>query len=166
MEELESLLESLHPASFGWALACMAREPSEAADVLQLAYLKVLGGAVRFERRSAFKSWLFGVIRVTALEQRRLRWLRHRHAPTDTVDAVAPASEPTIDRETAEALSRAMGALSARQREVLHLTFYEGLTISEAAGVMNVSLGTARLHYERGKAALHGHLAREGVSFP
>lgn len=164
--ELETLLESLHSASFGWALACMARDSSEAADVLQLAYLKVLSGKVRFEQRSSFKTWLFGIIRLTALEQRRLRWFRHRHAPSATVDVAVPASEPRVDRETAEALSRGMQALSPRQREVLHLTFYQGLSISEAAGVMNVSLGTARLHYERGKAALLAHLAREGVRFP
>lgn len=144
----------------------MGRDPTEAADVLQLAYVKILSGKVRFEHRSSFKTWLFGVIRLTALEQRRLRWFRHRHAPVDTVDVVVPASEPRVDRETAEALSRGMALLSARQREALHLTFYEGLTISEAAGVMNVSLGTARLHYERGKAALLAHLAREGMKFP
>jgi RNA polymerase sigma-70 factor (ECF subfamily) len=134
--------------------------------VLQLVYVKVLSGKVHFEQRSSFKTWLFGIIRVTALEQRRLRWFRHRHAPSDTIDVAVPVSEPRVDRETAEALSRGMQALSSRQREALHLTFYEGLSISEAAGVMNVSLGTARLHYERGKAALLAHLAREGVNFP
>ena len=164
--ELETSLESLHTASYGWALACMGRDPAEAADVLQLVYVKILAGKVRFEERSSFKTWLFGVIRLTALEQRRLRWFRHRHAPSDTVDVAVPASEPKVDRETAEALSRGMSALSSRQREALHLTFYEGLSISEAAAVMNVSLGTARLHYERGKAALLAQLAREGVNFP
>lgn len=160
------MLESLHSASYGWALACMARDATEAADVLQIAYLKILSGKVRFENRSSFKTWLFGVIRLTALEQRRLRWFRRRRTDDHVVDVVAPTSEPKVDRETAEALARAMQQLSGRQREALHLTFYEGLSIAEAAAVMNVALGTARLHYERGKAALLAQLAREGVSFP
>ena len=164
--KLESMLESLHAASYGWALACTARDPSEAADVLQTAYVKVLGGTVRFEQRSSFKSWLFGVIRITALEHRRLRWFRRRRTESDAVDVPVAPSEPKVDRDTAEALSRGLARLSDRQREVLHLTFYEGLSISEAASVMSVALGTARLHYERGKTALLVQLARQGVSFP
>lgn len=164
--DLQSMLESLHSASYGWALACVARDRSEASDVLQTAYLKILSGKVRFENRSSFKTWLFGVIRVTALEQRRRRWFSRRRTEPMESEAVAPTSEPKVDRETAEALSRALALLSGRQREALHLTFYEGLSIAEAASIMNVALGTARLHYERGKAALLLQLAKEGVSFP
>lgn len=164
--DLQSMLESLHSASYGWALACVARDRSEASDVLQTAYLKILSGKVRFENRSSFKTWLFGVIRVTALEQRRRRWFSRRRTEPMENEAAAPTSEPKVDRETAEALSRALAQLSGRQREALHLTFYEGLSIAEAASVMNVALGTARLHYERGKAALLIQLAKEGVSFP
>lgn len=164
--DLQSMLESLHSASYGWALACVARDRSEASDVLQTAYLKILSDKVRFENRSSFKTWLFGVIRVTALEQRRRRWFSRRRTEPMESEAVAPTSEPKVDRETAEALSRALEQLSGRQREALHLTFYEGLSIAEAAFIMNVALGTARLHYERGKAALLLQLAKEGVSFP
>lgn len=164
--DLQSMLESLHSASYGWALACVARDRSEASDVLQTAYLKILSGKVRFENRSSFKTWLFGVIRVTALEQRRRRWFSRRRTEPMESEAVAPTSEPKVDRETAEALSRALAQLSGRQREALHLTFYEGLSIAEAASIMNVALGTARLHYERGKVALLLQLAKEGVSFP
>ena len=56
----------------------------------------------------------------------------------------------------------ALQQLSTRQREVLHLVFYENLTIAEAADVLGVSLGSARVHYERGKAQLRRILGEDG----
>jgi RNA polymerase sigma-70 factor (ECF subfamily) len=161
---LERELEALHTASFGWALACCARDRDEAADVLQEVYWKVLSGRARHGERSSFKTWLFGVIRLTAIEHRRWRFVRRREIPTaDPIDVPAP-SAPLVDRQTAEAIARALGQLSEKQREILHLVFYEGLSIAEASEVMRVSLGTARVHYERGKASMLEILTKEGVT--
>ena len=61
--------------------------------------------------------------------------------------------------------------LSRRQRQVLELVFYHDLSVRQAAGVLGVGLGTARVHYERGKKALSealreedGHGPRDGSS--
>ena len=74
--ELRSQLEQHHPAAYGWALHCCGRNADEAEDVLQTAYLKILGGKARFNDNSSFRTWLFGVIRNTAAEQRRSWWRR------------------------------------------------------------------------------------------
>src|SRR5437868_427370 len=64
-------LEALHPHCFGWAMACCGRRRDDAEDVLHDVYVKVLGGSLRFDGRSAVKTWLFGIIRQTARAQRR-----------------------------------------------------------------------------------------------
>jgi len=158
---LERQLEQLHARSYGWALSCCGWDADEAADVVQAAYLKILDGRARFEGRSELSTWLFGVIRVTASEHRRVRLRRRlllaRHAPEQTVtrdDAVAGFHD-------ARMLHDALDALPRRQREVLHLVFYGELTIREAAEVMGVGIGTARVHYERGKKRLRASLTEQ-----
>lgn len=153
-------LERHHAESFGWALHCCARDRTEAEDVLQTAYLKVLEGKARFDGHSAFKTWLFSVIRRTAADLRRRHWLRRLGLERYTQEAEIQA-EPCFapDPATANdglvpAFATALAALPRRQREVLHLVFYQQLTVEEAAGVMGVGLGSARTHYARAKARL------------
>ena len=157
--ELERELERLHTASWGWALACCDRDRQLAEDVLQSAYLRVLSGAARYRGGSSLKTWMFGVIRLVALEEIRRRQQRLARESTD--DAIARLTDPAAGADVAtesqarrEALLAALSTLSPRQREVLLLVFYHDLTIDEAAAVMQISLGSARTHYERGKKAL------------
>lgn len=160
-QELEAELERCHADGFAWAVRCCAGNRTDAEDVLHQAYLKVLDGRARFEGRSSFRTWLFGVIRFTAREQGRawwsqaLRlgtWLRERTDGLDPAQAVASAD---TDARLREALTR----LSRRQGELLHLVFYQDMTIQEAAEVLGMPVGTARTHYERGKARLRALLA-------
>jgi RNA polymerase sigma factor (sigma-70 family) len=158
-------LADLHPKSFGWALACCRYDRLEAEDVLQTSYLKVLSGRARFDRRSSFKTWLFGVIRRTAGEARRRRLfgrLLLGRMEQLRPDAAAQPVEMSAHREIVSLFR----GLAPRQQEVLELVFYQDLSIQEAALVMRVSLGAARVHYQRGKDKLRSALARrgEGVS--
>src|SRR2546430_16630775 len=69
--QLEQELDQLHPAAFGWALACCAGDHVAAEDALQASYLKILDGRARFDGRASFRTWLFSVVRYTAAGQRR-----------------------------------------------------------------------------------------------
>src|SRR5262249_44642925 len=65
-----------HRAAFGWALACCRWDRSAAEDVLHTAYLKLMDGRARFDGHAQFRTFLFGVIRRTASEERRRRVVR------------------------------------------------------------------------------------------
>lgn len=156
-------MEELHRDSFGWALHCCRGDPAEAEDVLQTAYLKVLDGRARFGGRSAFKTWLFSVIRNTAADRRRRVAVRGRLRRERKEELPTPSEPPGSDeilerRRMRDRLREALQELSPRQREVLMLVFYHGMTVESSAEVMGVSVGSARTHYHRGKKRLREEL--------
>ena len=163
--ELRVQLERVHADCFGWAMSCCGRDRDDAEEVLQTVYLSVLDGRARYDARSSFRTWLFGVIRRTAASERRKAWLRgllvEREAGSGKGEAGVLAPDPfappdaEVEHESRrDGLRHALGQLAARQREVLQLVFYHDLTVEEAAAVMRVSVGSARTHYARGKAKL------------
>ena len=154
MEQAE--LERLHPASYAWSLSCCRRDRDEAEEVLQDVYVKILEGKARFDGRSSLKTWLFAVIRRTAAARARRRIVRDLLLAKWARQEVEVA--PVEYSETAEILLDALQQLARRQREVLELVFYHDMTIEDAATALNVSLGTARVHYERGKKQLLAQL--------
>jgi len=165
---LRARLEALHGVAYDWALACAAYVEVDAQDVLQTTYVKILSGKAEFHGRAALKTWLFAVIRHTAAEQRRrqaFRWralvrLWQRRPELPETDL----REPPVDLDRArrsERVETALSSLSRRQREVLHLVFYQELTIREAAEILGISLGSARVHYDRGKKAMLRQLEGE-----
>jgi RNA polymerase sigma-70 factor (ECF subfamily) len=173
--ELQAELENLHSASFGWALSCCRRDHAEAEEVLQTVYLKILEGKAKFRGESSLKTWLFAVIRKTAIGEYRKKLLRNlvfvggvekRDDATPLVDAPGVAFEKS---EIQKQFRAALAKLPPRQREVLHLAFYEDMSLSEAAGVMGISIGSARQHYERGKKHLREWLSetetKDGIAW-
>ena len=158
--ELKAELETLHSASFGWALNCCRRDRAEAEEVLQTVYLKILEGKACFRGEASLKTWLFAVIRKTAIGEHRkniLRKLRWSDSSEATTTLVSPLEQPGVAFEKSETqalFQSAMKSLPRRQREALHLVFYQDLSLSEAAEVMGISIGSARQHYDRGKKRL------------
>lgn len=155
--ELERELRVHHAASYGWALSCCRDDPHGAEDVLHESYLRVLDGRARFRGESAFRTWLFGVIAHVARGSRRkamlrsVLLLRFGEPEAHAIDAPPPEA----------ALRAALRRLPQRQRELIVLVFYHELSIAEAAQSLGIALGTARAHYERGKASLRTALGEQ-----
>ena len=121
---------------------------------MQAAYVKILTGKAQYGARSSLRTWVFGVIRRTALE--RHRWKRTRERIVTIIAPQTPAqADDVLERsETTAALLRSLTRLATRQREVIELVFYHDMSLEESASVLGISVGSARVHYHRAKKRL------------
>jgi len=109
--------------------------------------LKILEGKAEYKEKSQIKTWLFSVIRFTAYEEGRKEV---QNISLESLSDLAYEEDaPEIDFHEAMIQS-----LPDRQREVLLLVFYHNLTLEKAAEIMEISIGTVRKHYDRGKRNL------------
>ncbi|NHE57240.1 RNA polymerase sigma factor [Cyclobacterium plantarum] len=145
--QLENLLKEFHQEAYHWSRQCCSFDEDLAKDVLQQVYLKILEGKAIYKEKSQIKTWLFSVIRFTALEwKKKVKNTYSLEAEFDVAE-----TEQEIDTASHEEL---IEKLTERQREVLLLVFYHNLTLEKAAEIMEISIGSVRTHYDRGKRNL------------
>lgn len=87
----------------------------------------------------------------------RRRWHVRTIRPADTDELVrrgGTARDPADHHAEHDAMWRRLRALPARQRTVLVLRYYEGLTDTEIATVLGTTAGTVRSHASRALATL------------
>ena len=137
-------------------------------DVAQDVFLQVHRSARRFEGRSAFKTWLFGVAlnvcRDHIRRERRAGGTGAVEAEDDGPLALLPATSldplELLERTEREAVIRsAIERLSAAHRTVLQLRDWEEMTYDEIAQVLAVPVGTVRSRLHNARAALAHALA-------
>ncbi len=96
-------------------------------------------------KRGTPRAWLFGIARNAALDElRRRSKLAHAAAP-EPAEPVANPAEDAVDRAV---LQRALDSLNGRERELVALKFFAGLSNAEIASVIRTSETNAgtRLH--------------------
>ena len=152
-----SALEAIHGQVFGWALSRCDYDQAAAEDLMQQAYVELLTGRARYEKRSSLKTFVFAVVQNLARSRyrrisSRLRLVRA--AEQELTGEAVQLCEP----EEGPAIWKAVLELPARQRDIVELVFCRDMTIEAAARVMGVSVGTGRVHYERAKKALRTKL--------
>ena len=151
--ELRTQLKNIHAASYGWAIQCCRGNRDLAKDILQTAYLKVLYKKAVFSGKSVFKTWFYAVIRNTSRDTYNSE-IKQQQKNFEFANSVEKVSLPVEFEEGDQFFERALVILTNRQRELLHLMFYQEMTINQAAEVMNISGGSARQHYHRAKIQL------------
>jgi RNA polymerase sigma factor (TIGR02999 family) len=150
------------------AAAQMAREkPGQTLDATALvheAYLRLVGEQHFDNRRHFFAAAATAMRRILVERARQKRRIKHggrlvRHE-LDQIDvAASDASDelPTLD----EALQK-LSAADATAAQLVELRFFAGLTIPQAAELMNLSPRTADRLWAYARAFLHAEIYSDG----
>ncbi len=144
---LQQLLQSHHREAYIWARQCCGFDSDLAKDILQLTYLKILEGKAKLSDPSKAKTWLFSVIRFTAVDELRKTG---KTLPLDEDYELVDIPEE-VDYTDYDAIIK---LLPSMQQQVILMVFYHQMTIEQSAEVLQIQLGTARTHYARGKKKL------------
>jgi RNA polymerase sigma-70 factor, ECF subfamily len=142
--DFEALYRSSRDDVFAY-VAGMLRDRAAAEDVTAAAFERAYRKRSSFDgRRGEPRAWLFGIARNAALDELR----RRRRVATlpvepsdDSATALAPdAVECALRRSV---LRAAISSLAPRDRELVALKFFAGLSNAEIASVLEVSPSNA-----------------------
>ena len=145
---LTTLVERWRAPLFGFLQR--RRSASDADDLFQETWLRVVRARRRFDPRLRFSTWLFQIANNLCRDRARrgASWLRAREALAATPPAAPAAQGGSSDTDLRLDLARRLSALPDRLREVLVLRYYRDLGEQEIAGVLGIPPGTvkSRLH--------------------
>lgn len=154
-----------HLARVKGFVARRVADPHLVADLTAEVFLAAIDSASSYRPdRGPPVAWLFGVARhVVAQEfrrQTRERGALGRLGGRRLLDSDSFARiEEQVDAERdARALYAALAALPRRERDLMELVALDGLTVPEAAAVLGVKPGTARVRLHRGRARIKQHV--------
>jgi RNA polymerase sigma-70 factor, ECF subfamily len=115
----------------------------QAADAVQQAFLQAWRSAGRFDPTRELKPWLYAIVRRAAIDTYR----RTRRLPVPGLDESTPAPDDLPGLEEAWAaweVREAVETLPDVERDVMRLTYFDGLTYPEIADKLGVAVGTVK----------------------
>jgi RNA polymerase sigma-70 factor (ECF subfamily) len=154
-EDAFRMLMDRHRArAFGIALR-ITRSREDAEDVVQQAFVRAWHALAQFRAESAFGTWLHQIVARRALD--RVSQMNMRREREDDVDlASLPLMIPAESRDVLliRRLEQLMQRLTAPQRAVVTLFYWEDTPVEEIAGVLGMPENTVKTHLSRARAAL------------
>lgn len=146
-----------------WAVALRTlRDPEEAADALQEAFISAFRSAGSFRGHSQVTTWLHRIVVNACLDRMRRRQVRPTSPlPEEGPEELAADRDTIADRETRLAVGDALAQLPPDQRATVVLVDVQGYSVTETAQLLGIAEGTVKSRCARGRtklAVLLGHL--------
>lgn len=135
-------------------VAGLLRDRSAAEDVTAGAFERAYRKRSRFDpRRGSPRAWVFGIARNAALDELRKRG-RQAEMTAEPADDAATVPELAEQGERRVAVRVALGRLEARDRELISLKFFAGLSNPEIAATLGIGESNAGTRLHRAVAKL------------
>jgi len=146
-------------------------EHEEALDAVQESFIKVYRARASWEPRANPFTWAYRIVANHCIDMLRKRRGDTYSLDDETDDGRSRQIEDTaaedplraqVRREEAEQVREAIMLLPDRQREVLILRHYEGLSLQEIAEAQDCALGTVKSSLHRALGNLKDLLTKQG----
>jgi RNA polymerase sigma-70 factor, ECF subfamily len=158
-----ALIADARPRALAVALKVL-RNPDDAEDAVQEAFVKVWRYLDRFERRSSFSTWIHRIVMNASLDFLRRQGCRpEAHSESQEVadrNSPEPVDDETPEHNLAQAqtgalVRAALSSLAPHHRQALTLREFEDRSYEEIAQASQCPIGTvmSRLHHARRKLA-------------
>ena len=136
-----------------------------AEDLTQEVFLRVYQGLPGFSLRSRFTTWLFQVTKNRVLDE--LRAIERRPRTVVGLDEIPPLEvlDQPLERSAAiDSVWRSVGALSVDLKMALLLRDVVGLSYTEIADSLEITLATVKWRIYKAREEVAAALVREGVT--
>ncbi len=145
------------------------KDPSDAQDVAQEAFIKAYRALGNFRGESAFYTWLYRIAINTAKNYLMSRSRRSADAQVDVLDAEQIEKAPQLqgmetperqllNEEIVETIKTAIAKLPEEMRVAIMLREFEGMSYEEIAQAMDCPVGTVRSRIFRAREAIDSKL--------
>jgi RNA polymerase sigma-70 factor (ECF subfamily) len=162
-----ALYDATAARAYGLALR-VVRDPAQAEEVTQEAFLDVWRTATRFDSaQGSALSWLFTIVHRKAVDRvrsaesaARRDTTYHRQAQEVEHDTTAEAAQASLE---ATRVRHALDQLTIVQREAIELSYFGGYTHTEVAALLDLPLGTAKTRIRDGLIRLRDFMGVGGA---
>lgn len=142
--------------------ARIVRDPGEAEEVVQTVFLDIFRAAASFDpRKGILKVWILQYAYHRALHRKRHLVANRFYRREELEAAIETGSNRLLSGELPETMRLAqqmLGKLKPRQRTVLEMTYYEGMTAEEIAAKLGLSVNVVRHDLHRSLKTLRNEL--------
>lgn len=148
------LYDAMATRAFGLAVR-IVRDPAQAEEVTQEAFLEVWRTASRFDpARGSAVAWILTIVHRKAVDRVRSAEASSRrdtsyHQQNQPIDHDSTAEAATASME-ARRVRGALASLTAVQREAVELAYFGGYTHTEVASMLQLPVGTAKTRIRDG----------------
>lgn len=154
---VERLIELYQDTIYSMAVS-ITRDPHQAEDLAQDAWIKILRGLPSFRHDSKFSTWLYRITMNTFLNAARAM-----KREQEVVGSLSPESDSSQRQlEASLDVHEAVRVLPEEFRSVVLLRYVADLSYKEIANVLDLPLGTVQSRLKRALDKLGNNLGHQG----